>query len=630
MTVTNRLTEVALKSYIDTIDFTTLSGIEAVELMQSYINNGDYTTVQTIADYYLANGFPFDRANIVPSGIIYEKGIVPSNQLKFVDVLNKLYKYTQIESYNTQAQTFLTTLNNNMVVNSGNYNTQPLSTAVLLFDVQNNIIPNYKSGTYLSDLNPYAEYLYGNEVSQSIDCIFASQRQFKLDYDASDYGLFSPFYVRNLPENTSYGTADTFDFAGPLGNESDLFHQYEIGLNLAKYYYGRYKQNSDRDTKAKATLEKYFTFLLGQVGYYNSISFTPINTDSANITTDDAWVNTDTLDTFIMSDAIDLGNLARLGISAVYKYKIDFEDTMYNLATSIFNQIISLQQVDGSIYESVINTLNQTLVLQFIALYNKIDIKTWYDIINSALRLYQIPEINDNNASTHEENYVLETCRIGMDEILNDRFFNFAYTNTELPWTTGQYSWHLPDYNISMHRIGVVDYRITNPGKLYEPFLMSFAEWKRYHDLNPVLTGLPMRYAINPGTSINPNQTPIQNEDVNETIYFFPTPDHDYQINVVSYKLEPYINDFNQYPTYLPSQWYHVLKYFIAYKIGSNRGSTLTPYWQNKYAQGISLLEYWDSTSSQNGRTMPTNVSFGKTNAGASHWSGYIPWEGVS
>jgi hypothetical protein len=627
---TNTLSEKALKSYINLIDYTSLSGIEAVELMQAYINNGDYVTAQKIVDYYLENGLPFGRSSIVPGGIVYTNAKTPSEYLKFVHVLNKIYKYTQTESYNTAAQNFLTVLNTNMVVNSGNYNTEPLSTAVLLFDSQNNIITNYKSGTYVSDINPYSWYLYGYDVSEMVNCLFDSQKSFKIDYEAQSYGLFSPFYVRDLTENSAYGAYDSFSFIGPLGNENSLYHQYETGLNLAKYYYSRYKQNSDRDVKAKAILEKYFSFLSDLLSYYNSISFTNINTDDATIDTDDTWINTDALGSFALTDVIDLGNLARLGMSAIYKYQIDFEDSAYNIATDIFNQLIALQQDDGSIQETEINTLNQFLALQFLALYNKIDYKNWYDIINSALRLYNIPEINDNNVYTHEENYTLETCRIGMDEILGDRFFNFAYTNTQLPWVEGQYSWHLPNYNISMHKIGVVDFRITDPGKLYEPILMSFPNWKIFYDANPNITGLPLRYAINPGVSINPGQLAIQNQDANETIYVYPTPDHDYQINVVSYKLEPYIYDFNQYPTYLPFQWYQVLKYFIAYKIGINRGSPLMQYWQNKYVQAISLLGYWDANSESAQKEMPTNVSFGSPSTGGKGFRGFTPWEGQS
>lgn len=624
----NTLAEKKIKTYIDAIDYSTLTGIEATELMQAYLNNSDYVSLKTITDYFMENGLPFDRASIVPSAITYASGKVPSISLKFVYILNKLYQYTQEEGYNTEALNCLNILNANMVVNSGAYNTTPLSTAALIFDSLGTIITNFKSGTYISDLNPFTWYLNGYDTTQMIDFLYDAQADFKTDYGGME-GLLSPFYVRTLNENSTYGTYNTFVFNGCLGNETNLMHQYEAILSLSKYYYGRYKQNSDKDIKARAIIEKFFNYIQSQEDYYSTIAFSDINTDSENINTDMSWVNTDTLSSYALSGTVDLGDLCRIGMSAVYKYQIDLEDDMYDLATNIYNQVIALQQTDGTIQETVNNTLNQILAFQFIALYNKINYKSWYDIINSALRLYNISEINDNNVETHEENYTLEACRIGADEILGDRMFGFAYTNTKLDWVEGQYSWYLPDYDISMHKIDVVDFRITNPGKLYEPFLMSFPQWKRFYDSNPSLTGMPLRYAINTGYSINPNQLTLQNGNKNETLYVYPIPDKDYEINIVSYKLEPYIYDFNQYPEYLPLQWYQVLKYFIAYKIGVNRSSPLIRYWQNKYAQALSQLEFWDSTGNAARKELPTNFSFGRTNTGSKSFDGFTAWEGV-
>ena len=619
------IAEKALATYINAIDYTSLTDIEAVEIIQALINNKDYINAKIISDYFIANGLPFGRSSIVPFGTVYAKGQTPSVYLKFAYLLKRLYQYNQDLSYDTVANNFLTELNTYMVINSGNYNTSPLSTAVLLFDNFGNINLAFRSGTYLSDINIFSWYLYGYDITEQVNFLFDAQNNFKTSLGTE--GLFTPSYVRNLPENFAYGSQDTFVFNGCLGNDTDMFHQYETGLNLVKYYFYRYKQNSDRDNKAKAILEKYLNYLNSQTVFYGQLNYTSINTDSSSINTDMGNITTDSLYNYTLSGTADLGDLCRIGMTAVYKYLIDFEDETYNLATSIYNDIIALQQEDGSIYESSINIINQSLALQFISLYNNINVKSYYDIINSALRLYNLPEINDNNASIHEENYVLEACRIGMESILGDRFYGFAYTNTALPWVEGQYSWHLPDYNISMHRIGVVDYYITNPGKLYEPFLFNFQDWKRYFDLNPTLIGLPLRYAINTGYSINPGQNTIQNQSLNETLYVYPIPDKDYQINVVSYKLEPYISDFNQTPAYLPAQWWHVLKYFIAYKIGVNRGSGITPYWENKYAQMLRLLEYWDSTGNNSIRTMPSNFSFGK-GGGNNKFSGFTPWEG--
>lgn len=600
-----------LASYLKLVDYTTLSGEEAVSLMLALINSGEYSAVKIIADYFLSNGLPFDRASIVPANIVYSSGEVPLHKLKFTEILFKLYKHYNILSYDTEARAILTRLISYNVISSGSYQTTPLSTDVLLYDENNNLIPDFRSGTHISDIFPASWILYNYETYSDSQIDFIDD---SFDYSYITYGydfVAMPFYVRNLSENNLYGTFDTFSATGSFGDETNSSYQFDITLNVSKYYYEYFKRYGERNLKAKSIIETTLNYISNFTDFYPlSMSLTTLNFGLDNVYFNNASITFGDLSVYtpVIGD-IGIGNLAKIGLSCLYNWLIDRNEASLTKCRYIVSYIEGLQTSNGNIFESTINYNNQSLCLQLLSEYNNSIKKTYYQIINESLKTFNLNEINDINAETHPQRFIFSQCNEGIEAILSSKYFEFTETNTLLTHTSGSNSYNISSYEIESGNIKSVEYILGN--SLHE---LNFVRYERYNEL------------ITNDSNLNTPQVFTINENTN-MLLVHPIPDKDYSICVNHFKLENEITDFNAYPSFLPVQWYPVLKYFLCWKLGINLSHPLADYFKIKYLewQGKMMLSNERDLSEKN--YMPSSINW--NGGGHKSFEGYKSRNGV-
>ena len=555
-----------LINYLKVVDHTTLSAEQLLNLMFALIDSLEYARVKTIADWIILNGLPFDRASIVPVGVIYSTGEVPVHKLKFVEILYKLYKYYGTASYNTEAQSILTRLISYNIVASGNYQTTPLSTDVLLYDLSGNLVPNFRSGTHISDIYSSAWILNNYETHANNQIEFVDD-SFDYSYNNYTFGTFStPFYVRDLVENVSYGTYNTFVFTGTLGDELDFSHQYDILLNTSKYQYEYFLKYGEVNPKAKVITENLMSYLSSySTTFPLSLIFKPITLGSSNIYLSNYLVTLATLGFYnIVLGDIGIGNLSKIGLSCLYDWILYKNETSLTQCRAIVLIIEGLQASNGSITETIINYSNQALCLSLLTSYNALNKKSYYQIINEALKTYDLNEINDSNYATHPQRFILEQCNECMDQILNSKFFELTETNTPLVYSAGLNNYLASTYEIDLKRIHKIEYVLGN--SLYELNYITLEAYNEFIIGNPVLN-LPQYYTLN--------------ENTNE-ILIYPKPNQDYSIYANHYKCENKIINFNKIPSMVYEYWYPVIKYFICWKIGISLTHSLSEYFKNK------------------------------------------------
>lgn len=596
----NTIAEKDLASYIKELDYTAFTSDEAVNTMLALIEAEEWATAKIIADYYILNGFTFSRSSIVPGIITYTTGEVPYIKLKFVEILKKLYWYYETASYNTEAESILSRLNTNMIVDSGDYDTVPLSTLVLLYDAGGELVPSWKSGTYISECNPYAWYLssYEDEAEDIVEMFFDSQNDHVVN--AGQDGIFKTFYIRNLTESLPYGTADTFTLQdSPISTEKSFYHQYETVLNTAKYYRQRFKNEGYKDLTARAVLDRFLTAVnlnISSNTYPYTLSQQNITLARSDIYLSATNITLGTLSTFVVTNQNDISYLAKLGLAMVHKFKVDNDVESFTLAQNIYNLILALQQSDGSIQESTISIANQAQVLEFISVYNRLHCKNYYEIINSALNLFQIDNISDKNSSTHDYSSAKEFCNQGLEEILQKRYFENTEENPALTYSAGTYTYTLADLNIDSRDIKSVEYIQNN--SLNRLDLISYAKYIELKTQGNTASR-PYCYTINPD---------------GKYLYLYPPPNQDYSFYINTYKQEEYLTDFNNYPVYLKPEWYSVLKYYIAWKIATERRSGLIEVYNYLFTMWMGNMLKQDAVDLSEKEVMPRAFGFGGGN----------------
>ena len=597
----NKNSQTKLRNYIyDNFGSLELSGIETTELLSVFLEEKDYANFQQLADNSLTNGIPFDRSSYVPSGNVYDHGIVPSTLLKFMTYLRKGNKELNISRYSNYIEDTLISFKNQMTVNSGDYAFDPLSTGVLLYNAENSLISDFRAGTYTSDINPLIWLQNGYDTPGMIQYLEDSQKSSNGNFIID--GLFMPYYVRALTENQPYGVYDTFVFDGFVDDINQAEVQYETLSNLAEYcYYGK-KFNTELDNNA------YFV-LINALNSLLELNQLPSNFVSKSITMDDCNITMDNTDiTFDQTDIISPEYnapspkaLAYIGNSYILAYKLKKFDDFYLKAKSIFDELTSLQdETTGNIGNS--NFENNLICYKFMNNFNNFYKKDGYDIINSALDMLCLQNIGEANEENHPQNFVLKDFKKSIYELFRNQTFEFERESYTIHYPSDKVN--LVDLNIDPHRIQSVEYTNEN-GSLSRLDLGIYQEYLQQSTANP-----------------NP-QRPQKFYLKADELFIYPYPNKDYELEIIYFR-EPKFTNLHETLDF-PIEFYPSIKYYIASLIALAISSPLVQLFRTMHDRFIGIV----FTAHRSDYTMPKSISsnFNFNNVrkaeGFNIWAGY-------
>lgn len=419
-------------AYFETLD-SNLSEEATVDLLLFYLNDNNITNAETLADYLITNALPFyDRASIVSEQPVTE-GIIPTVSLKFVYALYLLYQKTEKTKYLTEYTRIITQLETDGTV-SGSLYSSAILPAVLIYNNGEFIDKRY--GSYVSDILPsvWNAISSSTKESETFGFIKASQEAFNSNY--SNTGLFYPYYVNNLSENSPYGTAGTWVFDGVIGNELNFIHQYKTFLNLAIYYNYQFKKGEVENYYLKSCIDKFFNLIYAIGSYPEEISLEQIDFTTETISFNNNTVSFTTIGSDVLSwtDTPNLKNLVIFAKACLLLYEVENKQKYLTIVEDIIEELLLHEQSNFSYKNDTYTSIGlQINILDLFVSYNNLIRKNYYNLMNDALNLLNLDEITPANYATHQQKEIIRILKNSVNELWGEEEYIELVDLSEIP-----------------------------------------------------------------------------------------------------------------------------------------------------------------------------------------------------
>jgi hypothetical protein len=186
---------------------------------------------------------------------------------------------------------------------------------------------DWLAGSYVSDVNPLLYAGHQENYTLSLSFLKASQDAYAAVNTTE--GPFFPYHNRDDANNSQFGSFEVWSYGGPESLATSFEHQAKAIIATAEAYFDEYVTNDTQNEAAETILNRWVSFLQD---WFETSANLPVSIYNATITAGPQSVST----------------IAMVGRALMLKYMVDEDNAAFTWSKYLLDQLLGLQQVDGS------------------------------------------------------------------------------------------------------------------------------------------------------------------------------------------------------------------------------------------------------------------------------------------